>query len=49
MGISIMNDKEKLLIGIIIMLLGAVLSYRIGFVDNELTMLEERIVKLESK
>jgi len=44
-----MNDKEKLLIGIIIMLLGAVLSYRIGFVDNELTMLEERIVKLESK
>jgi len=48
-GISIMNDKEKLLIGIIIMLLGAVLSYRIGFVDNELTMLEERIVKLESK
>ena len=44
-----MNDKEKLLIGIIIMLLGAVLSYRIGFVDNELIMLEERIVKLESK
>ncbi len=49
MGVSIMNDKEKLLIGIIIMLLGAVLSYRIGFVDNELIMLEERIVKLESK
>ncbi len=44
-----MSDKEKLLIGIIIMLLGAVLSYRIGFVDNELIMLEERIVKLESK
>ena len=44
-----MSDKEKLLIGIIIMLLGAVLSYRIAFVDNELTKLEERVIKLESK
>lgn len=44
-----MSDKEKLLIGVIIVLLGAVLSYRIGFVDNEFKMLEERIVKLESK
>lgn len=44
-----MSDKEKLLIGIIIMLLGAVLSYRIGFIDNELEVLEERINKIESK
>lgn len=45
-----MSDKEKLLIGIIIMLLGAVISYRIAYVDSELTILEDRINKiLETK
>ncbi len=44
-----MSDKEKLLIGIIVMILGAVLSYRIGFVDTELITLEKRIIKLESQ
>ena len=44
-----MNDKEKLLISLIIIILGAVISYRIGFVDNELFMLEERIKKVEAK
>lgn len=44
-----MSDKEKLLIGVIIMLLGAILSYRIGFVDNELLIIEKRINKIESK
>ena len=41
-----MRDKEKLLIGIIIMLLGAVLSYRIAYVDTELSILENRINKI---
>lgn len=41
-----MNDKEKLLIGIIIMLLGAVISYRIDYVDTELSILETRINKM---
>ena len=44
-----MNDKEKLLVGVIVMLLGAVLSYRIGFVDNELSKLEERIDRIIMK
>ena len=41
-----MRDKEKLLISIIIVLLGAVLSYRIGFVDSELKALDDRIDKI---
>jgi len=41
-----MSEKEKLLIGIIIILLGAVLSYRIDYVDNKLTTLEDRINKI---
>ena len=45
-----MSDKEKLLIGIIIMILGAVLSYRIAYVDSELHILDDRIDKiLEAK
>ena len=44
-----MNDKEKLLIGVIIMLFGAIITYRIGFVDSELTELEDRIRILETK
>jgi hypothetical protein len=38
-----MSDKEKLLIRVIIVLLSAVISYRIAFVDNELNMLDDRI------
>ena len=41
-----MSDKEKLLLGVIIMLFGAIISYRIGFVDNELLKLEQRIDKI---
>ena len=44
-----MSDKEKLLIGIIIMLLGAILSYRIGFIDNELLILKERVNKITNQ
>lgn len=35
-----MSDKEKLLITIIIVILGAVISYRIDFVDDKLSELE---------
>jgi hypothetical protein len=41
-----MGDKEKILIGIIIVLLSAVLSYRIDYVDSELATLEDRINKI---
>ena len=41
-----MSQKEKLLLKIIIMLLGAVISYRIAYVDSELTILENRINKI---
>jgi hypothetical protein len=41
-----MNYKEKLLLKIIILLLGAVMSYRIAYVDSELAILENRINKL---
>jgi len=45
-----MNDKEKLLASIIIIILSAVISYRIAFVDSQLTILEDRINKiLETK
>jgi len=44
-----MSDKEKLLIGIIIMILGAVTSYRIVFIDKEIMILEQRVIKLENK
>lgn len=45
-----MSDKEKLLASIIIVILSAVLSYRIAYVDSELTILEDRINKiLETK
>lgn len=35
-----MSDKEKLLIAIIIVILSAVISYRIDFVDDKLSELE---------
>ena len=35
-----MSDKEKLLITIIIVILSAVISYRIDFVDDKLSELE---------
>ena len=41
-----MNDKEKLLASIIILILSAVISYRIAFVDSELSILENRINKI---
>lgn len=41
-----MSDKEKLLIGIIVMILSAVLSYRIAFVDSEINKLDDRIDKI---
>lgn len=41
-----MSDKEKLLIGVIVALLGSVLTYRIAFVDSELRALENRIDKI---
>lgn len=41
-----MSDKEKLLIGVIVVLLGSVLTYRIAFVDIQLTILEDRINKI---
>ena len=41
-----MSDKEKLLIGIIIVILSAVISYRIDFVDDKLSELELRIDQL---
>ena len=45
-----MKDRERLLIGIIVMIIGAVMSYRIAYVDSELTILENRINKIiESK
>jgi hypothetical protein len=45
-----MSDKEKLLASIIIVILSAVLSYRIAYIDSQLTILEDRINKiLETK
>lgn len=41
-----MSDKEKLLIGIIVMLLGAVLSYRIAYVDHKFDTIDDRINKI---
>lgn len=41
-----MSDKEKLLASIIIIILSAVLSYRIAFVDSELKILDDRIDKI---
>ena len=41
-----MSDKEKLLIAIIIVILSAVISYRIDFVDDKLSELELRIDQL---
>ena len=41
-----MSDKEKLLITIIIAILGAVISYRIEFIDDKLSALELRIDQL---
>ena len=41
-----MKDKEKILISIIIMILGAVLSYRITYIDSELKTLDSRIDKI---
>lgn len=45
-----MSDKEKLLTSVIIVMLTAVVSYRIAFVDSELKLLGDRIDKiLETK
>ena len=44
-----MSDKEKILIGIIIMLLGSVLAYRIASIDTILLRLEQKIDKIEGK
>ena len=41
-----MSDKEKILIGVIIALLGAVLSYRIAIVDSDMKRLEHRIERI---
>ena len=41
-----MSDKEKLLISIIVLILSAVISYRIAFVDSELSNLDDRIDKI---
>jgi len=44
-----MSDKEKLLIGIIIVILGAVFSYRIDIVDKLLFKHAEQIEELQHK
>ena len=44
-----MSDKEKLLISIIIIILGAVFSYRIGLVDKVLFKHAEQIEELQNK
>jgi hypothetical protein len=41
-----MSDKEKLLASIIVIILGAIMSYRIAFVDSELKELDDRIDKI---
>ena len=41
-----MKNKETLLLGIIISLLGAIMLYRIAFVDTELRALDDRIDSL---
>jgi hypothetical protein len=40
------NDKEKLLLGIIITILSAVLAYRIAFVDHKFDAIDNRIDKV---
>jgi len=42
-----MSDKEKLLIGIIIVILGAVFSYRVNIIDRVLFKHAEQIEKLQ--
>jgi hypothetical protein len=44
-----MSDKEKILISIIIIILGAVFSYRIGLVDKVLFKHAEQIEALQHK
>ena len=41
-----MTDKEKVLISIIVIILSAIMSYRIAFVDSELKELDNRIDKV---
>jgi hypothetical protein len=41
-----MSNKEKLLARTIIVILSAVISYRIAYVDSELNMLDDRIDKI---
>lgn len=41
-----MSDKEKLLASIIILLLSAVLSYRIAYVDHKFDTIDDRINKI---
>ena len=42
-----MSDKEKLLIGIIIVILGAVFSYRVNIIDRVLFKHSEQIEALQ--
>jgi len=41
-----MSDKEKVLIRIIVMILVAVISYRIEFVDDKIQAIELRLNQL---
>ncbi len=49
MGFAVMSDKEKLLISTIILILGAVFTYRIGIVDRVLFKHSEQIEELQGK
>jgi hypothetical protein len=44
-----MSNKEKILARTIIVILSAVISYRIAYVDSEFTKLEDRVRVLETK
>lgn len=44
-----MSDKEKLLISIIIVILGAVFSYRVNIIDRVLFNHAEQIEELQHK
>jgi hypothetical protein len=44
-----MSDKEKILISTIIIVLGAVFSYRVGLVDRILFKHAEQIEELQQK
>ena len=44
-----MTDKEKILISVIIVILGAVFSYRVGLVDKVLFKHSNQIEELQKK